>query len=117
MQANLRELHNVEEFDQALRESNDRLVMLFKHSVTCPISARAFREFNSHIEQSDPRVSYNLITVQKARFVSNEAAARLGVQHETPQAILIRNGQQVWNASHFSITVDSLEDAIRRSKD
>jgi bacillithiol system protein YtxJ len=40
--------------------------------------------------------------------VSDHAAARLGVRHETPQAILLRDGRPVWNASHFRITADAL---------
>jgi hypothetical protein len=36
---------------------------------------------------------------------------RLGVRHETPQAILLRDGKPVWKASHFRITADALAQA------
>lgn len=108
----LKELHTIADLDAALAESRERPVLLFKHSLTCPISARAFREFNAYLEQADPRARYNLITVQTAREVSNEAAARLRIEHHSPQAILIRNEREVWNASHFSITVSTLAAAI-----
>ncbi|MCI0485195.1 MAG: bacillithiol system redox-active protein YtxJ [Blastocatellia bacterium] len=117
VEGDLKELKNVEELDQALAESDERPVLLFKHSATCPISARAFREFKSHLEAALPGVTYNLITVQSARRVSDEIEARLRVRHESPQAILVRNGRQVWNASHFSITAESLEEAIRAASD
>ena len=117
MKDDLKELKSVEELDHALAESKERPVLLFKHSTTCPISARAFREFKSHLEVSSPGVNYNLITVQSARRVSDEIESRLGLRHESPQAILVRNGQQVWNASHFSITAESLEEAIRAISD
>jgi bacillithiol system protein YtxJ len=54
-----------------------------------------------------------LITVQSHRHLANEAAARLGVRHETPQAILLRNGRPVWSASHFRITKDKLDDVMQ----
>jgi bacillithiol system protein YtxJ len=115
MGRDLNELSTIEALDHALSESNERPVLLFKHSLTCPISSRAFREFQSYLERGDAAVSYALIKVQNSRPVSNEAASRLGVRHETPQAILIRNGREVWNASHFDITADALEEAIARA--
>jgi bacillithiol system protein YtxJ len=110
----LNELRSIEELNRALEESNNRPVLFFKHSLTCPISARAFNEFKSYLQQADPRVSTNLITVQTARSVSDEASARLSLEHHSPQAILVRNGREVWNASHFAITANALQDAISK---
>jgi bacillithiol system protein YtxJ len=112
MNDKLKDLTSIADLERALQESAARPVLLFKHSLTCPISARAFRELQSHLESADSRVSYNLITVQNARTVSDEAARRLRIQHQSPQAILISNGRQVWNASHFDITSSTLEEAI-----
>ena len=52
--------------------------------------------------------TYKMVTVQSHRSVSDHAAARLGIRHETPQAILLRDGRPVWSASHFRITADAL---------
>ncbi|HKG22829.1 MAG TPA: bacillithiol system redox-active protein YtxJ [Blastocatellia bacterium] len=113
MTSNIKELTNMAELEEAIKESKERPVLFFKHSTTCPISARAYREFRNHLEEADSRVSYRIVTVQVARPVSNEIAQRLQVQHETPQAILVKEGREVWNASHFSITSTALEEAIR----
>jgi bacillithiol system protein YtxJ len=115
MNNNLKELVSLEDLDRAFAESSQRPVLLFKHSLSCPISARAFRELEVYLEKADPQVSYNLIKVQIAPAVSSEVAARLGVKHESPQAILVRNGRSVWDASHFEITAAALEEAIRSS--
>jgi bacillithiol system protein YtxJ len=109
----LNELTSIEDFNRVLAESSARPVLLFKHSLTCPISARAYREFQAYLEEAEPQVSYHLITVQTARTVSNEAAARLRVVHQSPQAILVRDGREVWNASHFDITASSLAAVIK----
>jgi len=109
----LEELRSVEDLDRALKESNVRTVLLFKHSLTCPISARAFRELQSYLEDADSRISYKLITVQTARDVSDEASSKLDVTHQSPQAILVRAGQPVWHASHSEITARALASAIR----
>ncbi|HEY9232698.1 MAG TPA: bacillithiol system redox-active protein YtxJ [Blastocatellia bacterium] len=112
MPETLNELQSIEAFNRALEASRQRPVLLFKHSLTCPISARAYRELQSYLENAESRVSYHLITVQTARAVSNEAAARLRVTHQSPQAILVRDGREVWNASHFDITAARLEEVI-----
>ena len=113
MGSNFKEINTVEELEGVLAESSKRPALLFKHSVACPISFRAFREFESFLESADPAVTYGLITVQTARPVSDEAATRLSLRHETPQAILVDKGREVWNASHHDITSESLQEAVR----
>jgi len=110
----LDELLTLEELEQALSESARRPVLLFKHSLTCPISSRAYQQFQTYLESADSRVAYKLITVQTARQLSGSAAEMLGVAHQSPQAILVRNGSSVWDASHFDITAESLDQAIRQ---
>jgi len=110
--AQLNELNDIEDLARALDESDRRPVLIFKRSNSCPISTKAYSQFLSFLEQADSNVSYNLVTVQEARDVSNEIASRLRLEHQSPQAILIRKGRTVWNASHFAITVESLSDAV-----
>jgi bacillithiol system protein YtxJ len=106
----LSDLHMLEE---AIAESCERPVLLFKHSRTCGISWEALDELNIHLERSAQReAAYKMITVQSHRGVSEEAANRLGVRHETPQAILLRHGRPIWKASHFRITADELSRAL-----
>jgi bacillithiol system protein YtxJ len=96
--------------EQLLTRSQSEPVILFKHSTTCPISASAYRQMS----QVEGDVS--LVVVQRARDVSNEIASRTGIRHESPQAIVLRNGEAVWNASHFDITSDAVEKAVRENK-
>jgi bacillithiol system protein YtxJ len=113
---NLQTLRTIEGLQEVLEESRQHPVLLFKHSNSCPISSRAYHQFQSYLESADPSVTYHLITVQTARPVSNEVEARLGILHESPQAILIKNGEQVWNASHSNITVSNLQAAIQKAQ-
>lgn len=115
MRDDLKELHSIEELDGALAESTTRPVLFFKHSLSCSISTRAFSELRSYLNNADPRISYKLITVQTARAVSDEVASRLQVEHQSPQAILVRSGRELWNASHYNITASALDQAIRNT--
>jgi bacillithiol system protein YtxJ len=111
----LKKLLSVEDLEGALAESAHRPVLLFKHSLTCPISARSFMELELYLQRADPCFSAYLIIVQEARPVSDEVAIRLGLKHESPQAIVVRDGRPVWEASHMEITAAALERAISSS--
>src|ERR1041384_5987554 len=110
------ELRSIHDLNEALQESYERPVLLFKHSLTCPISTSALNQLESHLSKADTEARYRLIRIQKAYDVSNEVASRLRVVHESPQAILVRDGREVWNASHYDITASSLEEAISSTR-
>ena len=112
--ATYRPLRSQAELDAAFGDSSARPVVLFKHSLTCPISSGALRRFEDFLARHGDGVDaeFVLIEVQPQRDLSNAVAARTGVRHESPQAIVLRDGQAVWNASHYAITVDALLAAL-----
>lgn len=108
----LTHLLDVDELDAAIAESRERPVLVFKHSRTCGVSAEALDELRAHAARAQSRVSYKVITVQSHRRVSDEATARFGIRHETPQVVLLRDGRAVRNASHFRITANHLDTMV-----
>jgi bacillithiol system protein YtxJ len=58
----------------------------------------------------------SILVVQERRDLSREVAARTGVPHESPQALVLRNGEAVWSASHFEVTADAVEQALRNAE-
>lgn len=113
MHPHLKTLERLEELDRLIAASETRPLLLFKHSYTCGTSAEALDELVAHLNDKPADVDYAMVTVQTHRDVSNAVARKLGVRHETPQALLIRDGQVVWSASHFRVTAIAVEDAIR----
>lgn len=101
--ANFIELNSIEKLETLFAESNEKPVVLFKHSVTCPISSGVYSEV------SEVEADVNIVIVQTARHVSNEIAGRTGVRHESPQAIVLKNGKAVYHASHYDITAEDVE--------
>jgi bacillithiol system protein YtxJ len=76
--------------------------LIFKHSTRCSISSMALNRIESHGLQN----SSNLDLIQ-FRELSNLIAQELNVIHQSPQAILLKNRNVVYNDSHGSI--DNLE--------
>ena len=109
-------LVDVQSVDAAIAESRERPVLLFKHSRYCGVSCEALDELQSHIDaRAEGVVAYKMITVQTHRPVSDAIAQRLGLRHETPQVILLRDGKVVWNASHFRITATQLDQIVPKA--
>lgn len=102
-------LSDLVELEAAIEESVERPVLLFKHSRQCGVSCEALDELRSHIDRHAGPAVYKMITVQTHRPISDAAARRLGIRHETPQAILLKDGKPVWSGSHFRITAEQLD--------
>lgn len=85
--------------------------LLLKHGRHCPISAAARDEITAYVNRHPDGPVYAL-EVTEHRALSDEVAQRLGIAHESPQAILLRRGALVWRADHFDITAHAIEDAV-----
>jgi bacillithiol system protein YtxJ len=115
MHPDLTTLHGIEQLDRILEESRHTPLLLFKHSYSCGVSAEALDELLVHLAEKRRAARYAMVTVQTHREVSNAIAARLGVRHETPQALLVRGGEVVWSASHFRVNAAELDKALTKN--
>ncbi|MFD0671858.1 bacillithiol system redox-active protein YtxJ [Cohnella sp. GCM10027633] len=117
--ASLQQLTSLEQWEQALQgtSGSGKPLLVFKHSTTCPISAGAHEELTKYVEDAHGGpVDFALVRVIEERPVSNEIAERLGVKHASPQAILVKDGQAVWNTSHWHITYAALSEQLGEPK-
>lgn len=97
------------EFDEYVKK--DAFILL-KHSNTCPISAQAYNEFVKFTEEY-PDFSAVYLVVQEDRALSTEIAETFHVKHESPQVIVFKNGNVSYHTSHWDITVEALQKAIK----
>ena len=91
--------------------SNEKPVIIFKHSTRCSISRMALKQFENEFDLLDKVTPYflDLITF---RDISNEIASRFEVVHQSPQLLLIIGGKSVYDVSHSSIDADELKSKI-----
>jgi bacillithiol system protein YtxJ len=101
---------NQEDLDRLLAASAEQPVVLFKHDFACSISVRAYW----NIAAVPGEVA--LIDVERQRALSQAVAARLGVKHESPQVIVVRDGQPVYAASHWEISWEAVTRAADRAE-
>lgn len=106
-------LNTTEELNKIDELSAAQPVLLFKHSTRCSISSTALNRIERKWKDTDSQrlVPYYLDLIAY-RDVSNAIAARYGVEHQSPQVIVVVNGKAVYSATHFDIVYDDLLNAI-----
>ena len=101
---NLPEVDSVEECNSLMQRE---LVILFKHSPTCPVSWMAHREV-MQLRTEQPHLPLYLISVRRRRDVARFIEERTGIRHESPQVIVLRSGAVVASASHDDVTASAI---------
>ena len=111
----MNEITSLEDLEARIEASAQTPMFLFKHSTTCPTSARAIRRVTDFIaEAPEDYPEIHLIKVIEARAVSNAVAEGLGVEHASPQLILVKDGKAQWSTSHYNIRGPAIEKAIAK---
>lgn len=107
--ASLTRITSEEQLDQAIKESFQQPVLLLKHSTACPISRAAHDEVESFCQEFDAQLKAYVVYVIEDRPLSNKIAETFSIQHQSPQAFLLKDGTVKWHASHWGITREELK--------
>lgn len=107
------ELHTKDDLQNVWETSTEKPVFLFKQSTTCPVSAAAFDQFKTYVNENkaDGDIAFYFVKVRETREVSNQIEADTKIKHESPQVFFIKNKEVLWNTSHLRIKQSSLEEA------
>jgi bacillithiol system protein YtxJ len=89
------------QLEAIIKQSQKEPVVIFKHSTRCSISAMAKNRLE-RVETPENVVFYYLDLI-RYRSVSNKIAEMFQVWHESPQVLLIRNGECIYDESHGGI--------------
>ncbi|WP_337965215.1 bacillithiol system redox-active protein YtxJ [uncultured Flavobacterium sp.] len=108
---NWTELNDLAQLSEIEALSNEKPVVIFKHSTRCSISRMALKQFEREFDLNETVDAYFLDLIAH-RDVSNEIANRFNVYHESPQLILIKNGKAVYDVSHSDIDAIALKEKV-----
>ena len=113
---NWKVLENASQLDSILLESEQKPVLLFKHSTRCNISSVAKNRLETKWKFSENEIDAYYLDLLNHRDISNEIAERFSVHHESPQIILLSKGDVVLDASHLDINVDEIGEQLNLIK-
>ena len=101
-----------EDYLEAVDSSNETDVVVFKHSTRCGISASALHELLEKWDLAESRLKLYYLDLITYRSVSNYIEEHTSVRHQSPQIILFRSGEPIFNTSHFRIGMPTILDQL-----
>lgn len=99
-------LNDEQQLKQIITKSQQRPQVIFKHSTRCSISAVALQRLQKAEQPSD--IDFYFLDLIAHREISNKVAQVFGVNHESPQVLLIKDGNCVFDESHLGIHMDDI---------
>ena len=99
-----------ERLKQIITKSQNKPQVIFKHSTRCSISAVALQRLQKVSQPSD--VDFYFLDLLSNRQLSNRVADVFKVNHESPQVLVIRDGECVFDESHLGISMNEILDHV-----
>ena len=88
--------------------------VIFKHSTRCSVSLMAKRRFESDWSAIPEEIPLYFLDLIAHRDVSNKIAEIFHVHHESPQILVIENGECIFEASHSEIDAEEIASVIKK---
>jgi len=100
------ELDSKEQLGLIKERSKEKPQVIFKHSTRCSVSGIA----KNRLERSEsvPDAVFYYLDLIRHRNVSDAVAETFSVYHESPQVLVIRNGECIYDESHSGINMDDI---------
>ena len=105
-------LQHQEQLDQLKELSKTKAQVIFKHSSRCSISS----VIKNRLEKSPTpsNIDFYFLDLIRYRDISNKVAEDFSVYHESPQILLIKNGECVYDESHSGIMMSEIEEQAEK---
>lgn len=101
-------LSEMKQLDEIVEQSNSIPVVIFKHSTRCGISRMVLKHFENDYNFKDSEFKLYFLDLLKHRTLSDEVGIKFQVMHQSPQVIIVKNGNAVGSASHHAIKAEDL---------
>lgn len=108
-------VQSMEQLSEIVKTTFDKPVLLFKHSTRCGISAMALNSFESNWTSENELCNLYFVDLLNHRDVSNEISVLTGIIHQSPQVIVLKGSEIVYDASHSSIDARRIESILKKA--
>lgn len=108
-------INSVDQLNKIIQTTFDKPVLLFKHSTRCMTSAIALKSFNEEWTTGNELCNLYFIDLLAHRDVSDEIEVLTGIKHESPQVIVLKGRDIIYDESHSAIDARRIQSALRRS--
>ena len=102
---NWEKLINIDQLEAIKKESAINPVLIFKHSTRCSISDAAFARLERNWkDENAKRIKPYYLDLISFRSISSKIAEDFHIEHQSPQVLLIKDGNCVYDSSHMAIS-------------
>lgn len=105
-------LSDIKEVEEIKAGSYDKPTAIFKHSTSCGISNMAKFQLEMGWDINSEDLDFYYLDLLSYRNISNKIAEDLGVVHQSPQLILLKEGEVVYKTSHHGVHLSGLKNAL-----
>ena len=112
---NWKDLQSIQDVEALIERSRQVPCLIFKHSTRCSISTVAKYRLEGDWVPEMGELEPFFLDLISYRDVSNYISEAFQVYHESPQVLLIRDGECVYDASHLDITVPEIREMLRET--
>ncbi|MCU0440895.1 MAG: bacillithiol system redox-active protein YtxJ [Bacteroidia bacterium] len=103
-------LTDIGQLNTIQQESLTNPVVIFKHSTRCSISSAALARMERGWQKDGVKTYY--LDLLAHRDISNAVAVNYGVEHQSPQVLVIQNGSCIYNESHSGIMPEEVAEHV-----
>ena len=102
-------LNTIDQLEEIQKKSYSKKQAIFKHSTRCGISSMVKNRLERAYDIPSSVLDIYYLDLIANREISNQIQKNWGVVHESPQLILIENGEVILHDSHTAISVENLK--------
>ena len=107
-------LSSESQLEEILKDSNQTTQVVFKHSTKCPISKGRKEHLEKEFSIPENEATVYYLDVITNRNVSLAIADAWGVEHQSPQLLIVQNGKVTYATSHEDITTAVVEEWVAK---
>ena len=104
------QLNSLQQLDDIRQKSKDKPQVIFKHSTRCSVSSMAKNRLERKEFPSEADFYY--LDLIANRTISSQIEDVFKVYHESPQILVIKNGECVYDESHSGINMDEIKEQV-----
>ena len=109
------QLASEDSVEEVFTASGARVQLILKHSQSCAVSFFAKQNLDSVPLEEWPEMDRSMVEVVRFRPISQYLAQKTGVRHESPQVLVIANGEVIFHTSHSEVNKVNIQQAYEKA--
>ena len=105
-------LTEISQLTTLISQSSIKPILIFKHSTRCGVSRMALKSFEKSYDLNESVLEMCFLDLLSYRDLSNEISSLLNVHHQSPQVLVVKNGDLVYHDSHYEISLQKIKEVL-----